>query len=207
MPRSTWCKATFSEPFVVCLKKNVLLLFQTNICGADSSAQTGERVFVVFHANIAGKLCRNIFAEADVKELPSQSRLSWADFSEQFSHNILLTAVFFKTAGSEQMLQSGLFKADASKQTFQNQFHYQIGRLWFLKANPIEKLAESNVPGANFSEHMSQTGLFREDDSKPNSPRKDCRASYSTQICSSRFLNCKSSAQLAQQSDITLSRN
>ena len=104
------------------------------------------------------------------------------------------------------MLQSGLFKADASKQKSQNPFHYQSGRLWFLKAYPIEKLAESNFPGANFSEHMSQTRLFREDDSKLNSPSKDCRASYSTQICSSRFLNCNASAQLAQQTEITLSR-
>ena len=96
------------------------------------------------------------------------------------------------------MLQSGLLKADASKQKFQNQFHYQKGRLWFLNAYPIENLAESNFP-EQISPSTSQTRLFSEDDSKPNSPRKDCRASYSTQICSSRFLNCNSSAPLAQQ--------
>ena len=211
MPRSTWCKATFSKPPLFCLKKLLFVVSDQRLRSRFISSNRWSLLFVVFHANIAGKSCRNIFAEADVKELPSQSRLSWADFSEQFSHNISLTADFwkqlFKAACSEQMLQSGLFKADASKQKNQNLFHYQSGRLWFLKAYPIEKLAGSNCPLANFSDHMSQTRLFREDDPKQNSPRKDCRASYSTQICSSRFLNCNSSAPLSQKTETMLSRN
>ena len=180
-----------SQSMLLRSKTNIvfLLLLQSKVSAADSSAQT-----VCEHLFCLTQILQGRCLVAYLSKLMRRSNFLRADYSEMISRNrfskYLAGSRVFKAALSEQMLQSRLLKADASKHKFQNKFHDQIGRAFILTKYSLEKLAACNLPKANDFEQMSQSRLFRDDCSKPISQSKERKASIQSKI-STQILHCK----------------